>query len=86
MGEGNELRVSLFAAAAASDYVRVLDYAVPPPPSDPADVSPAVAGTKQPAPTATASAVARPAGVIRKAPILPADTARAAGSNVEEDR
>jgi rod shape-determining protein MreC len=88
MGEGNELRVSLFAVAAASDYVRVLDYIVPPPPSAPADVSPAVAGTKQPAPTATASAsaVARPAGVIRKAPTPPADTAGAAGSNVEEDR
>jgi len=84
MGEGNELRVSLFAATAASDYVRVVDYVVPPPPSDPADVSPAVAGAKRP--VATATAVARPAGVIRKAPTLPADTARAAGSNVEEDR
>src|SRR5882762_1964837 len=76
MGEGNELRVSLFAAAAASDYVRVLDYVVPPPPSDPADVAPAIAAVRPPVvaaakqPAATASAdrnIARPVEVIRKA-------------------
>ncbi len=89
MGEGNERRVSLFTAAAASDYVRVLDYVVPPPPSDPADFSPAVAAGKPPAATATASAarnVSRPPEIVRKAPTLPAETATAPVSDVEEDR
>jgi len=67
--------------------VRVLDYVVPPPPSDPADVSPAVAPVKQPAATASADrSVSRAPEIVRKAPTLPVDGAAAAVSGIEEDR
>jgi rod shape-determining protein MreC len=87
MGEGNELRVSLYAASAASDYVRVLDYLVPPPPSDPAATAPAIGAAKPPPPAAIAAErqpPARPAGVIRPTPALPMAPAGAAA--IEEDR
>jgi hypothetical protein len=87
MGEGNELRVSLYAASAASDYVRVLDYLVPPPPSDPAATAPAIGAAKPPPPAAIAAErqpPTRPAGVVRPTPALPIAPAGAAA--IEEDR
>jgi rod shape-determining protein MreC len=47
--DGGSLRVSLFAAS-AGDYVRVLEYHVPPPPSAVGNTSPASLGSR-PAPT-----------------------------------
>ena len=92
MGQGNELRVSLYTGKTESDYVRVLDYIVPPPPSDPAAFAPAI-GAVKPAPPATkppAATVAaerqvpRPAVTVRPAPVLP--TPPSDVLPVEEDR
>ena len=49
MEDGNDLRVSLFAAS-AGDFVRVLEYVVPPPPSAAGNTAPAALGVR-PAPT-----------------------------------
>ncbi len=46
--DGNDLRVSLFAAS-AGDYVRVLEYVVPPPPSAVGNTAPASLGLRPPA-------------------------------------
>jgi rod shape-determining protein MreC len=47
--DGSDLRVSLFAAS-AGDFVRVLDYGVPAPPSAAANTAPALLGLRPTAP------------------------------------
>src|SRR5215510_7496107 len=69
--DGNDLRVALFAAS-AGDYVRVLEYDVPPPPTAAASSAPASAGLKpatppQPTPV-SASLPPKPAAA--QAPIV----------------
>jgi rod shape-determining protein MreC len=54
--DGSDLRVSLFAAS-AGDFVRVLDYGVPPPPP-PTRSAPPSLGLRPTAPTRTTSTVA----------------------------
>jgi len=88
MGEGNELRVSLYASAAATDYVRILDYAVGQPPTTAEAVSPAV-GSSKPAPASTALAPREAARPVAAAPrkALPVDTATVnAPPAIEVDR
>lgn len=92
MGEGSELRASLYAGTTESDYVRVLDYLVPPPPSDPAAFAPAIGAVKPPAPPkppAAATVAAerqppRPPAITRPAPVI--STSPAELLPVEEDR
>lgn len=62
MGAGDDLRVSLFAAS-AGDYVRVLEYDVPPPPSATGSMSPASQGAKTAAPGAGPSNITAAAAV-----------------------
>jgi len=62
MGAGDDLRVSLFAAS-AGDYVRVLEYDVPPPPSATGSTSPASQGAKTAAPGAGPSKITAAAAV-----------------------
>ena len=56
MEDGNEYRVALFATS-AGDYVRVLEYDVPPPPSPIGSIAPASLGAN-PAPTGSTTATA----------------------------
>jgi rod shape-determining protein MreC len=75
VGNGSDLRVSLFAAS-AGDFVRVLDYGVPAPPSAAANNAPASLGLR---PTAPAGA-APSAAVATTPPPKPASAALASGS------
>ena len=54
--DGDDLRVSLFAAS-AGDYVRVLEYGLPPPPSAAGNSAPAALGLRPPALERTTSSV-----------------------------
>lgn len=77
--DGRELRVSLFAAS-ANDYVRVLDYGVPAPPTAAANTAPASLGLR---PTASGPATSSVAGSTSLPPKV-ADSAVA--SEAREDR
>ena len=70
--DGRDLRVSLFAAS-AGDYVRVLDYGVPPPPSAAANSTPASLGLRP----ATSDRPTSTVAVSTTLPPKPAAPARA---------
>jgi rod shape-determining protein MreC len=70
--EGGDLRVALFAAN-AGDYVRVLEYGVPAPPTAAANSAPASSGLRPTAPEPATSSVAVSTTLVPKpAPVAPA--------------
>jgi rod shape-determining protein MreC len=77
--DGYDLRVALFAGS-AGDYVRILEYGVPAPPSATASSAPASVGLKpatppQPTPTIAVSTSLPPKPVAPQAPVGATETA-----------
>jgi rod shape-determining protein MreC len=77
VADGDDYRVALFATPEASDYVRILDYALPPEPSTnplESEAPPAVADTQPVSPQTPAQPVTPQAQAKPPVPAVPAAT------------